>query len=68
MVFTVYVCDDFEMTESGVLVVLGNYAEFTTNDRVMVEEFIENSTYNSVVCPAIYRDENGKVPSRIIFK
>lgn len=67
MEFIVYVCDDFEMTESGVLVVFGNYAEFTTDDRVTAQEFIDNSTYNSVVCPSIYKDENGNVASRIIF-
>ena len=67
MVFTVYVCDDFEMSESGVLKVFSNYAEFSSNDRMMVEEFIKNSTHNAVVCPAIFKDVNGKVPSRIMF-
>jgi hypothetical protein len=68
MVFTAYVCDDFEMTESGVLYIFGNYAEFSSNDRVMIEKFMFNSFFNAVVCPAIFKDVNGKVPSRIQFK
>ena len=68
MVFTAYVCDDFEMTESGVLTISGNYAEFSSNDRVMIEKFIENSFYNAVVCPAIFKDKNGNPPCRVQFK
>ena len=68
MVFTAYVCDDFVMTESGVLGIFGNYAEFTSNDREVVEQFINNSSYNAVVCPAIFTDEFGVQPKRILFK
>lgn len=68
MVFTAYVCDDFVMTESGVLIIFGNNAEFSSNDREMVQKFIENSSFNAVVCPATFKDANGKVPSRIQFK
>tara|TARA_R100000951_G_scaffold100889_1_gene91844 strand:- start:815 stop:1021 length:207 start_codon:yes stop_codon:yes gene_type:complete len=67
MVFTVYVCDGFWMTESGVLNVHGKFAEFSSNDRVMIEKFIEDSFFNAVVCPAIFKDATGKVPSRIQF-
>ena len=68
MVFTAYVCDDFELTDSGVLVIFGNYAEFTSNDRRMVEQFMNNSFYNAVVCPALFKDEFGVQPKRILFK
>ena len=68
MVFTAYVCDNFELTDSGVLEVFGNYAEFSTNDREMVEQFIENSSYNAVVCPATFTNEFGVQPKRVIFK
>ena len=68
MVFTAYVCDDFELTDSGVLVVFGNYAEFSSNDREMVENFIANSFYGAVVCPAIYTNESGESPKKILFK
>ena len=68
MVFTAYVCDDFELTNSEVLVIFGNYAEFTSNDREVVEQFMNNSSYNAVVCPAIFTDEFGVQPKRIIFK
>ena len=68
MVFTAYVCSDFEMSESGVMTICGSFAEFSSNDRTMVEKFIANSFENAVVCPAIYSDENGNAPSGVIFK
>ena len=68
MVFTAYVCEDFELTDSGVLVIFGNYAEFTSNDRGMIEQFIEASSHNAVVCPAIFTDEFGVQPKRVLFK
>ena len=68
MVFTAYVCSDFEMSESGVMYIWNSIAEFSSNDRTMVEKFIANSFENAVVCPAIYFDENGRAPSGVIFK
>jgi hypothetical protein len=68
MVFTAYVCDNYELTDSGVLVIFGNYAEFTSNDREMVEQFIDNSSYNAIVCPAIFTDAFGVPAKRILFK
>ena len=68
MVFTAYICDDYELTDSGVLVVYGNYAEFTSNDREMVEEIVNNSSHNAIVCPAIFTDEFGVPPKRVLFK
>ena len=68
MVFTAYVCDDFELTDSGVLVIFDNYAEFSTNDREMIDQFIENSSYNAVVCPATFTNEFGVQPKKVIFK
>jgi len=68
MVFTAYVCDDFELTDSGVLVIFDSYAEFSSNDREVVEEFINNSFYNAVICPALFKDQFGVRPNRILFK
>ena len=68
MVFTAYVCSDFDMSESGVMYIWNSIAEFSSNDRTMVEKFIANSFENAVVCPAIYFDENGRSPSGVIFK
>lgn len=68
MVFTAYVCSDFDMSESGVMYIWNSIAEFSSNDRTMVEKFIANSFENAVVCPAIYSDENGRSPSGVIFK
>ena len=68
MVFTAYVCDEFELTDSGVLVIFGIYAEFSSNDREMVEQFMHNSSYDAVVCPAIFTDEFGVQPKRILFR
>jgi len=67
MVFTAYVCSDFEMSESGVMYIWNSIAEFSSNDRTMVEKFIANSFENAVVCPAIFRDEAYRTPSRVIF-
>tara|TARA_R110000772_G_scaffold199435_1_gene310056 strand:+ start:289 stop:498 length:210 start_codon:yes stop_codon:yes gene_type:complete len=67
MVFTAYVCDDFELRDSGVLVIYGNYAEFTSNDSEMVQKFIDNGFYNAVVCPALYKNEFGARPKKIKF-
>ena len=68
MVFTAYVCDDFQMGESRVLTIFGNYAEFTSDDSVMVYDFINNSKYNAVVCPQLYTNGEGLRVSRVIFK
>ena len=67
MVFTAYVCDDYELRDSGLLIINGNYAEFTSNDREMVEQFIDNSSYNAIVCPAIFKNEFGVEVKRILF-
>ena len=68
MVFTAYVCDDYELTDSGVLVIFGNYAKFSSNDREMVEQFMNNNSFTDVVCPAMFTDEFGVQPKRILFK
>lgn len=68
MVFTAYVCDDFKLTESGTLEIFGNHAEFKSNDREIVEQFINNSIHDAVVCPSIFTNEFGVPPKKIIFK
>ena len=68
MVFTVYVCDDFQLNDSGVLTIFGNYAGFSSNDKKMVDDFIEHSYYGAVVCPATFTDEFGVKPKKVIFK
>ena len=68
MVFTAFVCDYFELTDLGVLEIFGSYAEFTSNDREMVEQFINNGFYNAVVCPALFKNEFGVRPKRVLFK
>jgi hypothetical protein len=68
MVFTAYVCSDFEMSESGVMTIWGSIAEFSSNNREVVEKFIANSFENAVVCPVLYFDELGRTPSGVIFK
>jgi hypothetical protein len=68
MVFKTYVCDDFKMKKSGTLTIYGLQAEFKTNEKDMVTEFIKRNNYDAVVCPAIFKDENGLTPKKIIFK
>ena len=68
MEFTAYVCDDFTLTKSRELIIYGNHAEFKSNNREMIQNFISNSFYNAVVCPTTYTDEFGVQPNKIIFK
>ena len=68
MVFTAYVCQDFELRDNGVLVIFESYAEFTSNDSEMVKEFISNSQYDAVVCPQLYTTSDGRRGKRVLFK
>jgi hypothetical protein len=68
MIFTAYICDDFTLDQNGVLVIWENYAEFTSNDSEMVQQFINKSFENAVVCPQLYVDKDGMRVKRVIFK
>ena len=67
MVFTAYLCDDFEMRDSGLLTIFGSYAEFRSNDSEEINSFIENYPHNAVVCPQLYVNEKGVRVKRVIF-
>jgi len=68
MVFTAYICDDFYLNEQGILTIWGNYAEFTSNDSEIVNNFINKSFGNAVVCPQLYVNKEGVRVKRVIFK
>ena len=68
MVFTAYICDDFSLDENGVLVIWGNYAEFTSNDSEIINKFINKSFEDAIVCPQLYVNKDGMRVKRVIFK
>jgi len=68
MVFTAYICEDFTLDHNGVLRIWENYAEFTSNDSEIVQNFINKSFENAVVCPQLYINGEGIKVKRVIFK
>ena len=57
MEFTAYICDDFTFdSKSKKLTISGVLAKYTSDNRIMVQRFIENSFWNAVVCPQMYVD------------
>lgn len=67
MVFTAYLCDDFKLSNSGVLTIYGSYAEFRSNDSEEIKLFIKNSSYSAVVCPQLHTNEDGVRVKRVVF-
>ena len=70
MVFTLYICEDWTFDpKSQVLTIYETYGEFRSNDLDMINDYFKlQPNHTTMVCPAIFKDENGISCKRVLFK
>lgn len=67
MKYTLYICNDFKF-ENKTLTITDVLGILKSNDKNVMNNFIDKSNYNAVVCPELFMDENKDKPNKIIIE